>query len=415
MAERRRGTRRQRWAGPVALLAALLLVPGCAPPGKPADTAARDVQRTLDRRAAAVVDRDESAYLAVLDPAAASLRAAERREFANLAQVPLRSWEYRLTGLDRTSAGRATAEVELRYRFDGYDEAPMKAAGRLDLVRRDGRWYVAAELPDRGGGRQLWEQGEVTVVRGAHSLVLGAGQDERRLRAVADAADRAVPAADRAWPGRWARRLVVLVPPSLGSMGSLLGAPAAGYRGIAAVTTGETGGSGAAPADRVIVNPEAYALLGDFGQQIVLTHEAAHVATRADTSAATPMWLSEGFADWAAYRGTGRTASEAAPELRRAVRKKDLPAALPTDQEFGFGADADTDADTLARSYEGGWLACALIAREWGEERLTAFYRAVGGHGQREGAVEKAMHEVLGTTPEDFRVRWRAYVRERLA
>ncbi|GAA2961894.1 hypothetical protein GCM10010446_54370 [Streptomyces enissocaesilis] len=398
----------------MALLAALLLAPGCAPPGEPADTAARDVQRTLDRRAAAVVDRDESAYLAVLDPAAASLRAAERREFANLAQVPLRSWEYRLTGLDRTSAGRATAEVELRYRFDGYDEAPMKAAGRLDLVRRDGRWYVAAEHPDRGG-RQLWEQGEVTVVRGAHSLVLGAGQGERRLRAVAEAADRAVPAADRAWPGRWARRLVVLVPPSLDSMGSLLGAPAAGYRGIAAVTTGETGGPGAAPADRVIVNPEAYALLGDFGQQIVLTHEAAHVATRADTSVATPMWLSEGFADWAAYRGTGRTASEAAPELRRAVRKKELPAALPTDREFRFGADAGMDADTLARSYEGGWLACALIAQEWGEEKLTAFYRAVGGHGRREGAVEKAMHEVLGTTPEDFTVRWRAYVRERLA
>ncbi|WP_093801232.1 hypothetical protein [Streptomyces sp. Wb2n-11] len=414
-------TRWQRWAGPgpAAFLAALLLASGCAAPGEPADTAAQDIRRALDRRAAAVVDRDESAYLAALDPVAASLRAAERREFANLAQVPLRSWEYRLTALDRTSAERATAEVELRYRFDGYDDAPVKAAERLDLVRRDGRWYVAAEHPGSGGGRQFWEQGEVTVVRGARSLVLGAGQDEQRLRAMADAADRAVQAADRAWPGRWARRLVVLVPPSLDSMGSLLGAPAAGYRGIAAVTTGKTGGSGAAPADRVIVNPEAYALLGGFGQQIVLTHEAAHVATRADTSAATPMWLSEGFADWAAYRGTGRTASEAAPELGRAVRKMDLPTALPTDQEFGFGADAEADAeadaDTLARSYEGGWLACALIAQEWGEERLTAFYRAVGGHGRREGAVEKAMHEVLDTTPEDFTARWRAYVRERLA
>ncbi len=144
---------------------------------------AQDIRRTLDRRAAAVVDRDESAYLAALDPAAASLRAAERREFANLAQVPLRSWEYRLTGLDRTSAGRATAEVELRYRFDGYDDAPVKAAERLDLVRRDGHWYVAAEHPGSGGGRQFWEQGEVTVVRGARSLVLGADQDEQRLRA----------------------------------------------------------------------------------------------------------------------------------------------------------------------------------------------------------------------------------------
>ncbi|MBT2487111.1 hypothetical protein J7E96_00870 [Streptomyces sp. ISL-96] len=410
MAGRRRWTRWKRWAGPG--LAALLLMSAsasaCTTPGKPADTAARDIQRTLDRRAAAVVDRDEAAYLAELDPAAARLRAAERAEFANLAQVPLRSWEYRLTGLDRTGTGRATARVELRYRFEGYDEAPVKAAERLDLTRRGGRWYVAAERPERSGGRQLWEQGRVTVVRGAHSLVLGAGQDEKRLRAIADAADRAVPAVDRAWPGRWARRLVILVPTSLDGMGSLLGSPAAGYRGIAAVTTGEAGGgrSGAAPADRVVVNPEAYAVLGEFGRQVVLTHESTHVATRSHTSAATPLWLSEGFADWAAYRGTGRTAAQAAPELERAVRAGDLPAALPSDEDFGFGGDAGA----LGRAYEGGWLACALIAEEWGEERLRAFYRAVGG-----GTVEQAMREVLGTTPEDFTVRWREYVRQRLA
>ncbi|MET9519811.1 hypothetical protein [Streptomyces sp. NPDC002994] len=411
MAGRRCGTRWKRWAGPglAALLLASASVSACTTPGRPADTAARDIQRTLDRRAAAVVDRDEAAYLAELDPESTRLRAAEREEFANLAQVPLRSWEYRLTGLDRTGTGRATALVELRYRFDGYDEAPVKAAERLDLTRRGGRWYVAAERPDRSGGRQLWEQGKVTVVRGAHSLVLGAGQDEKRLRAIADAADRAVPAVDRAWPGRWARRLLILVPTSLDGMGSLLGAPAAGYRGIAAVTTGEAGGagrSGAAPADRVVVNPEAYAVLGEFGQQVVLTHESTHVATRAHTSAATPMWLSEGFADWAAYRGTGRTAAQAAPELERSVRAGDAPAALPTDEDFGFGGDAGA----LGRAYEGGWLACALIAQEWGEGRLRAFYRAVG-----EGAVEQAMREVLGTTPEDFTVRWREYVRQQLA
>ncbi|OEJ51228.1 hypothetical protein BGM19_11950 [Streptomyces agglomeratus] len=412
MADRRRGTRR-RWTGPGPVVAlAMLLVSACATPREPADVAARDIQRTLDRRAAAVISRDEAAYLAPLDPAATRLRAAEREEFRNLAQVPLRSWEYRLTGLDRTGTGRATARVELRYRLAEYDEVPVKVAERLDLTRRDGRWYVAAERPPERGGARLWEQGEVTAVRGERSLVLGVGQDTELLRSMARTADRAVPAAGRAWPGRWSRRLVVLVPASLDGMGALLGAPAAGYRGIAAVTTGSAGGPGAASsADRVIVNPEAYGLLGDFGRRIVLTHEATHVATRAHTSAATPMWLSEGFADWAAYRGTGRTAGQAAPELQRSVRAADVPAALPADKDFGFAGDAGA----LARAYEGGWLACELIAREWGEERLTAFYRAVGGHGRREGAVEKAMHEVLETTPEDFTVRWREYLRSRLA
>lgn len=193
-------------------------------------------------------------------------------------------------------------------------------------------------------------------------------------------------------------------------MAGLLGSPTDSYRGIAAVTTGEVGGGGRAPADRVIVNPQAYGMLGDFGQRVVLTHETTHVATRAHTSAATPVWLSEGFADRTAYRRESRTAPEIAPELTEAVRSGDLPAQLPADEDFGFGEDAAK----LSRAYEGGWLACELIAQDWGEEELTAFYEAVGSRAQREGAVEQAMHTVLGTTPEDFTARWREYLRDRL-
>ncbi|ARX82927.1 hypothetical protein SMD44_02341 [Streptomyces alboflavus] len=55
-----------------------------------------------------------------------------------------------------------------------------------------------------------------------------------------------------------------------------------------------------------------------------------------------------------------------------------------------------------------------MIAEEWGEEKLRAFYEAVGRHRQRAGAVEGALRDVLGTTGEDFTGRWRAYVREEL-
>ncbi|NUK49511.1 hypothetical protein HRW14_04230 [Streptomyces lunaelactis] len=389
-------------------LAAALLASGCASP-KASDTTARDIRRTLDGRAAAVLGHDRSAYLAALDPEAAKLRATQSREFQNLADIPLESWEYRL-GDVRRQGKRAVAQAELLYRIAGYDTAPVTASRTLELGERDGRWYVTAERAGRGGAQQLWQQGDVQVVRGGRSLVLGVGQDPVRLRALAATADRAVPAVSDAWPSKWAGRVVVLAPASLDAMGALLGAAAAGYRGIAAVTTGETGAPGTAPADRVIVNPQAYAVLGAFGQDIVLTHETTHVATRAHTSAATPMWLSEGFADWVAYRGTGSTAGRIAPELQRAVRLGDVPATLPDDKDFGFAGDADR----LARAYEGGWLACQLISARWGEERLAAFYRAVGEGKHRAGAVEKAMSDVLGTTPEEFTVRWREYLRERL-
>ncbi len=373
------------------------------------DTTAREVRRTLDLRAEAVLDRDEADYLAALDPAAHALRAAAREEFANLADVPLKSWEYDLTGL-RREGSTATARVELRYRLDGYDRAPLRTGRELELAEADGRWYVTADRPARGATQQLWQQGRVTAVRGTHSLVLGVGRTAGTLREIAAAADRAVPAVEAAWPGEWAGRVVVLVPGSLAAMGSLLGSPAAGYRGIAAVTTAETGGSGPAPADRVIVNPEGYAVLSEVGRRVVLTHETAHVATRAHTSAATPQWLSEGFADWVAYRGTDRTAAQAAPELRKAVRGGELPGRLPADEDFSFGGDAGR----LARAYEGGWLACQLIADRWGEEKLTAFYRAVGAHEKREGAVERAMAKVLATTPEDFTAQWRTYLSNQL-
>ncbi|NGO15529.1 hypothetical protein G5C60_50150, partial [Streptomyces sp. HC44] len=170
------------------------------------------------------------------------------------------------------------------------------------------------------------------------------------------------------------------------------------------------GDAAKAPADRIVVNPDAYGVLSDFGRQVVLTHETTHVATRARTTAATPLWLSEGYADWVGYRGTGRTPAEVAPELRRAVREGHLPAALPDDADFGF----DGDAAGLARAYEGGWMACRLITDRWGEVRLGEFYQAVGAHRTRAGAVEAAMRDVLDMTPEKFTEQWRAYLSSQL-
>ncbi|WP_031100832.1 hypothetical protein [Streptomyces sp. NRRL S-15] len=408
---RRERTRGRRTAG--AVLAVLLLAPACAGPRDPATgITAEEVGATLDRRAAAVLGHDTGAYLAALDPRAASFRAAQRTELRNLADVPLESWAYKVKDVTDEAGGRVTAEVELSYRFKGYDRAPMSSSRTVELVRRgdDRTWYVAADRATDGGPGQLWQQGDVEVVRGTHSLVLGVGRGAAELRRIAATADRAVPAVTGAWPEPWAERVVVLVPESVEDMAGLLGSPVASYRGIAAVTTGEVGGGGRAPADRVIVNPQAYGMLGDFGQRVVLTHETTHVATRAHTSAATPVWLSEGFADLAAYRLESRTAPEIAPELAEAVRAGDLPARLPSDEDFGFAEDAGK----LSRAYEGGRLACELIARDWGEEELIAFYKAVGSRSEREGAVEQAMHTVLGTTPEDFTARWREYLRARL-
>ncbi|MFE9706301.1 hypothetical protein [Streptomyces sp. NPDC005930] len=392
-------TRVPGWSAGVLCLLLVGLV-GCG--GRSvADPARAEVQGVLDRRAAAVLAHDAAAYA----------RTGAGARFGDLSAIPLAAWSYRVRGLDR-SGDTATADVELRYRVEGYDRGAV-ATGRTLRLSRDGaggRWSVDSDRPAKKSGQLPWDQGEVEVVRGTHSLVLGVGQPTGTLRRFAGLADRAVPAVADAWDGDWARRVVVVVPRSLEGMAGLLGSPASSYRGIAAVTTGETGGREHAPADRIIVNPDAYGLLGDLGRQVVLTHETTHVATRGDTTSATPLWLSEGYADWVGYRDSARAAAEAAPELADALAGGEVPARLPTDEDFGFTADAQE----LARAYEGGWLACRMIAEQWDEDRLDAFYRSVGAHGARAGAVEDAMRKVLGTTREDFTARWREYLRTRL-
>jgi ketosteroid isomerase-like protein len=376
----------------------LLLVALVACGGRPDAEAVRaDVQRVLDRRAEALLDRDERALA----------QTGARAGYDNLRAVPLADWAYRVKDV-RRSGDTVTADTELRYRVRGVDRAPVTTARTLRLSRdADGRWSVDRDRPAGKSAQQLWDQGPVRAVHGRHSLVLGVGQSREVLERFAGLADRAVPAVSDAWRTEWSRHVVVLVPGSLEGMAGLLGSPASSYRGIAAVTTGETGARETAPADRIVVNPDAYGTLGSVGRQVVLTHETTHVASRAHTTPATPLWLSEGYADWVGYRGTGRTPQQAAPELAAAVTEGRLPTGLPEDGDFGF----DGDANALALAYESGWTACRMIAGRWGEERLGAFYRAVGGHGKRAGAVEDALRQVLGTTPEDFTAEWRDYLR----
>ncbi|HET9383144.1 MAG TPA: hypothetical protein VFP69_20260 [Streptomyces sp.] len=396
--------RRRMSGSPVAVLCLLLTflvsLTGCGGRPEPRELARADVQRVLDEHAAALLGHDERTLL----------RTGTRTAYDRLRAVPLDGWAYRVTRV-RYGGGTVTADTELRYRLRGFDRAPVTTARTLRLSRAaGGAWRVDSDRPARAAAQQLWDQGEVRAVRGTHSLVLGVGRSRAALDRYVRLADRAVPAVSDAWRTAWARRVVVLVPRSLDGMAGLLGALAASYRGIAAVTTGETAARAEAPADRVVVNPDAYGALGALGRQVVLTHETAHVATRVHTTPATPLWLSEGYADWVGYRGTGRTPRQAAPELTAAVAGGRLPAGLPGDGDFGF----DGDGDALARAYESGWLACRMIAGRWGEERLAVFYRTVGAHGSRSGAVADALGRVLGTTPGDFTAAWRAYVRSRL-
>ncbi|MEU5356330.1 hypothetical protein ACFY9R_18620 [Streptomyces albidoflavus] len=385
------GRRRAARLGLAALLAA-----GCAPASGPRPPGQAAAAALLGRRAAALRERDPAAWSAT-----STGGTGQDSLWARLAGVPLAGWAYRVTGV-RAGDATATVEATLRYRLRGEDPALATARRLLGLVRHEGRWRVRSEEAAPGAAQLLWDQGPVRARRGSWGLVLGTGS-AGELAAFARLAERAVPVADEAWGGDWPRRVVVLVPGSLAVTAALLGGEPDAYRGVAAVTTGSP--EPGTPADRIVVNPEAYRELDARGKQFVLTHETVHVATRSVTGPATPLWLSEGFADLAAHRAAPRPLAAAAPALTAAVARGEVPRALPDDAAFAF----DGDSGALDRAYEGGWLACRLLADRWGEERLRAFYRAAGTRGG-----QAAFREVLGTTRAEFTAAWRAYLREEL-
>ncbi len=378
------------------------------------ESVAAAARTLLAQRSHAVVQRDRAEFLAGIDPKATRFRARQVKVFADLADVPLAAWSYEVvrTGAfalppSADGSARTAVEVRLEYRLRGYDSRPVVSTAYLTVARRAGHWYLAGDDDGAASGHrtavQIWDQGPVRVVRGAHSLVLGLG-DVRRLRGYAEDADQAVPEVRHAFGSGWPGNVVVEAPSTLDQMAALLSADPADYRGIAAVTTGEGGGNTAAPADRVVLNPAAFGELSAFGRQVVLTHETTHVATRLSTTASTPLWLSEGVADWVAYRDSGRTAREIAPELAADVRAGRTPAALPT------AADFRSDAKDLAQAYEGGWLACRLIADQWSPQTLTAFYRAVA----QGGTLDAHLRAALGIGSAQFTARWRSYVEQEL-
>ena len=70
----------------------------------------------------------------------------------------------------------------------------------------------------------------------------------------------------------------------------------------------------------MVINPAAFARLGTTGRRVVLTHEMTHVAVRQTTTSAVAIWLSEGFADYVAYSGTGVSRRVGAGDLLAQVR-----------------------------------------------------------------------------------------------
>jgi len=369
----------------------------------------------LEARSRAILHRDKAAFLALIDPAASRFRTRQATIFNRLSKVPFADWEYELEGegpslrddqAERLPKGAFVARVLMRYTLKGTD-SPVEREQFLTLVPHDGEWLLATDEYTGGGapapefGRDIWEVGPVTVVRGRSSLVIGEAKASA-LRPFAREADLAVRDVRAVWKATWSQRPVVIVPRTQADMALIVGTSAKGLEQIAAVTTGYSA-AGPTRGDRVVINPRAWRSLQPLGRRVVMSHEVTHVATRAVTYRSVPIWMSEGFADYVAYEAVDLPVRVIAEHVLDRVRAGKGPTVLPGDTDF------DASHGDIAPAYESSWLAARLIADRYGERKLVRLFIALADRDN--GPADGDIRAVLGITEKKLIKDWRAYLK----
>ena len=295
-------------------------------------------------------------------------------------------------------------DVALSWGLDGFDGGDSHMEVTMTFATTDeGAAFVSAR-DDYGRAAPLWMLERLAVKRSSEALVAvasdatGPSAGGRGVRAYHALARRAVVDVRKVFP-QWDGPLVVEVPSSQEELARALGSERTAYSSIAAVTTPVDGSSVSDSPIHIFVNPPVFGPLGEQGAQIVMSHEAAHVATEA-ASSSMPTWLLEGFADYVALAHVDLPVEVTASQIIAEVQDRGAPATLPGPTEF------ETENTTLGASYESAWLACRLLAEQYGEKKLLAFYERA----DRDGSTKAAFREVLGTDEEAFTRSWRDYL-----
>jgi hypothetical protein len=399
-----------------------------AAPGSAAHAAAPNrraaIKSLLARRSRAILDHDRGALLATIDPTEHRFAATQVRMLANLRQVPIASWNYRIGQVHAAASAEAAATypvptytpmVSLHYRIKGFDTTATDLRQYPTFTLRGGHWYLASldDFATDGSvsATDLWDYGPVDVVRRPDVLVLGPPSMLGTMQQVADDLHASIPRVTSVWGTGWARRVVAEVPRTQRELGAIT-SDTGDLSQLAALSSAEISSTAGHPAPvgaRISLNPRTWPSLDELGRLVVLTHELTHVASRGDTGSQTPRWLQEGFADYVGFHGTRIAPTVVAKELAAQVRAGRLPRALPADHSFAGSSPR------LAESYEEGWLACRLIAARAGQPALVRFYRQVGtARTGQARAVSDALHRVLHLSAPQFTALWRRYLRAQL-
>jgi hypothetical protein len=211
--------------------------------------------------------------------------------------------------------------------------------------------------------------------RTVHLVGLGGVHTAPLLTRIAAQMNDAAKAVTAFWGPDWPRDIVIVAAGSDAEFGSLAG----GGPDIAATTT----------AERIMFAPGAVTM-SDASLRIVLRHELFHFASRADTAADAPRWLTEGVADF-----VGRPPTPRPPEAAEL-------ATIPTDTDLNTAGPAGSAA------YDRAWWFSRFVADAHGTATLRALYLRACGAGHPDAAT--AVRDTLGADLPTVLARWRHWM-----
>lgn len=371
------------------------------------DLAARAaaVDQVLRKRAQAVLQSDQKAFLADVDPGNKSLVARQTTLFTNLQQFGFARLSYQQLSQQYDDAitrkyGPSTylVAIAMTYQIRGIDTMPVRAMiGYTFTETQTGRWLLVSDtdldkrLP-RGSHQEAWDTGEVLVKRAPRVLVVvEKGQDQLAAR-LTGMASSAVKAVTKSWPGGWNGSGVVIALDDKIVRGADYTVPKNAEDAIAMATwvyrtlPGETTGTGQRADSYVVVNPHNRSKV----DARTLAHEFTHVAT-APYGAYAPRWMVEGAATYVEYLPMDGAEDLALGKFRQDVRTKYLATAksLPADAVFFQHAGS---------SYPMAWLAVDYLFTRFGGTEVGTLYQELAALGSTQAERDRIMLEHVGMT-----------------
>jgi hypothetical protein len=357
---------------------------GNAPAAEWADWARRSVDAAVRDQAAALVARDESRFLAPVDPANEQLLADLTRRFKVLTQMGVGQWAQTLRASPRSTGDRAwDADIKISYCFGAPTcRAVALTVGSEWAFKNDHLVLVGLGSSDSNQmGPRPWENDDLTVGTGDRVVVAAAKSNGWRVADAVTAADRAAKVADTLakWDPPPSRYVIFLAGPN--DWQRWYGHEQPEWAAAWAVPV-----SGSVT--EVVVRTQA---VQQRGLEQLLTHELTHVTTLAgarDGANRSAWWLIEGIADYATMIGRSIGEYDALAPTRSFVRGRwdENPAIEPP--------AIDASLEEASARYGVAFLAVRRIADVYGQDKMLDFWGRIVHDNM---TADTAASTVLGT------------------